>query len=185
MGRLVSTALSMNMFDAVAGWLTAFRHRKGGATSVEQQRRRWRSIAERHGLTFHPGPHRGYFQGDRFEGRINGRDVRIQSAADYDLQTLVVTVSIECDVATPHPHLSRHELVAWYEARALEAAVPPIDPELAPWVLGRRAGVGAVLDQDERRLIYRQLYEIDELTLEFLLAKLLRWAHQLELASRV
>jgi hypothetical protein len=52
-------------------------------------------------------------------------------------------------------------------------------------VLGRRAGVGAVLDQHERRLTYLQLYEIDELTLEFLLPKLLRWAHQLEVASRV
>jgi hypothetical protein len=175
----------MNMLDAIAGWVMAFRHRKGDATSVEKKRRRWRSLAERHGLVFHPGPHRGYFQGDRLEGRIDGRHVRIQSDADYDLQKLVVTVSIECEVATPGARLSKHELVEWYEARALKAAVPPIDLDLAPWVLGRRAGVGAVLDQHEGRLIYLQLYEMDELTLEFLLAKLLRWAHQLELASRV
>ena len=175
----------MNILDAVAGWLTALRHRKGDAASVEHKRRCWRSIAERLGLAFHPGPHRGYFQGDRIEGRIDGRAVRVQSDADYDLQKLVVTVSIECDVAIVDPHISTHELIEWYDAHSLEDAVPPMDLELAPWVLGRRAGVGAVLDNRERQLIYRQLYEIDEQTLEFLLAKLLRWAHQLELASRV
>ena len=93
MGRLVTTALSMNMLDAVAGWLTAVRHRNGDATSVERQRGRWRSIAAHHGLAFHPGPHRAYFQGDRLAGRIDGRDVRIQSDADYGLQKLVVTAS--------------------------------------------------------------------------------------------
>jgi hypothetical protein len=172
------------MLDAIAGWVTAFRRRNGDAASVEKKRRCWRSIAERHGLTFYPGPHRGYFQGDRLEGQMDGRDVRIQSDADFDLQKLVVTVSVACDVATPAPHLSKHDLVAWYEGQAREAAVPPMDLELAPWVLGQRAGVGAVLDRHERRLVYRQLYDIDEPTLELLLAKLPGWAQQLELASR-
>lgn len=174
----------MNIRDAVAGWFSSFHPRDGDPAGVEEKRRVWRAIAERRGLAFHPGASRGYFQGDRIEGRLGERFVRISCDAEYDIQKLVVTVSIECDAAIPESHHSRDALVAWYNALARDGSAPPMNPELAPWVAGRRAGIGAHLESRERQLSYSQLYEIDEQTLEFLLPALLHWAHQLELASR-
>lgn len=62
-------------------------------------------------------------------------------------------------------------------------ALPPLDGEFEPWVLGHRKEVGVFLGQD-RRFVYLQLYEINEPTLVLLLANLSRWASQLEVASR-
>lgn len=163
-------------------WLGSLRE-DGAPIAVAEKRAQWRAIATEHGLTFEPGPLPGYFQDDRTHGRLGDRDIRVNIFPDYDIQKLVVHVAVSCDAVTPMNRPSRDELVAWYEARRQSAGLPPTDPELAPWVLGRRLGVGAFL-QPERQLVYLQVHGIEPDTLGMMLAKLPAWARQLELAGR-
>lgn len=171
----------MSITARLGRWLRSLRH-AGEPAEVARQRAHWQAIVLEHGLSFEPGPHPGFVDDDRIHGRVDGRAVSVRIFPDYDLQKLVVQLTISCDVATPS-RLPRDELVAWYEARRHAADLPPIDPELAPWVLGRRLGVGAFLEP-ERELVYVQLYEIEPDTLRMLLARLPRWADQLERAAR-
>lgn len=163
-------------------WLGSLRE-EGDPIAVAEKRALWQAIAAEHGLTFEPGPHPGYFQDDRIHGRLGGRDVNVTIFADHDIQKLVVHVTVACAAVTQMNRPSRDELVAWYEMRRQPAGLPPIDPELALWVLGQRLGVGAFLEP-ERQLVYRQIYGIEPDTLRMLLAKLPSWARQLELAGR-
>ena len=155
---------------------------RGDAVATAQQREVWRTLARRHGLSFHPGPYLIYVQDDRLTGQVDGRLVSVVISASYELQKLVVDVKVACDVVTTMTHPRQHELVAWYDARRVLAGLPELDVELAPWVLGHREGVGATLDN--RQLVYHQQYGIDAATLELMLVKLPTWAHQLELADR-
>lgn len=155
----------------------------GDSIAVAEQRAQWQTIATEHGLSFEPGPHPGYFQDDRIHGRLGGRDVSVTIFASDDIQKLVVQVTVPCDAVTPMSRPSRHELVAWYDARRQSAGLPPIDPELAPWVLGERLGVGAFLEP-EHQLLCLQVYGIEPSSLRLMLAKLPSWARQLELAGR-
>jgi len=155
---------------------------RGDAVATAQQRDAWRAIARRHGLSFHPGPYSVYVQDDRLTGQVDGRLVSVVVSANYELQKLVVDVRVACDVVTAMPRPRQEQLVAWYDARRAAAGLAELDGELAPWVLGRRAGVGAALDN--RQLVYQQHYDIDAATLELMLVKLPTWADQLELAHR-
>lgn len=170
-------------------WLTGFREwlssllpERGDAAAVAEKRRSWQSLAEQHGLIHTPGPHAGYFQDDRIEGRIDGRDVRADVFAAYEIQKLVVTVSIACDAAAPTGRDARVELVRWYDARRHAADLPPIRGDDAPWAKELLVGVVFL---DERRLIYEELYGIDEARLVLVLQKLPLWADLLERAARI
>jgi hypothetical protein len=140
-------------------WLRSLRD-DGDPVATAQKRALWQTIAAEHGLIFEPGPHSGYFQDDRIHGQLDGRDVTVMVGAAYDIQKLVVEVRVRCDVVTPMNRPSGNDLVAWYEARRQSINLPPIDPDLASWVLGQRFGVGAFLEP-ERQLVYLQLYDID------------------------
>jgi hypothetical protein len=91
------------------------------------------------------------------------------SDANYDLQKLVVVIAVECAAVPPSGHLSRSELVAWYNAEATARGLPATDSNVAAWIAGHRLGVGAFVEPTERALRYQQLYEIDNATLEMLL----------------
>lgn len=172
----------MGLTARLRRWLGSLRE-EGDPIAVAEKRALWQAIAAEHELTFEPGPQPGYFQDDRIHGRLGGRDVSVTIFAAYDIQKLVVQVTVPCDAVTPMNRPSRDELVAWYEVRRQSAGLPPIVPELAPWVLGRRLGVEAFLEP-ERQLVYLQVDGIEPATLRMMLAKLPSWARQLELAGR-
>jgi hypothetical protein len=155
---------------------------RGDHAAVAEQRRVWQALAERHGLTHTPGPHADYFQDDRIAGSIDGRDVGAVVFAAYDIQKLVVTVSAVCAAAAPTGRTEGVELVRWYEARRRAADLPPIRSNDAPWA--RELLVGVVYLADGR-LVYEELYGIDEARLALVLEKLPLWADLLERAGRL
>jgi len=163
-------------------WLSSLRPDRGDPEAVAEKRRIWQTLAGRHGLTHTPGAHAGYFQDDRIEGRIDGRDVRAVIFAAYDLQKLVVTVSAACEAAAPTGRAEHVELVRWYEARRRAADLPPIRSDDAPWAKELLVGIVFL---DERRLVYEELYGIDEARLALVLEKLPAWADLLERAALI
>jgi hypothetical protein len=172
------------MLGAIRRWLANQGDRGEPVREVAEKRKAWTALAERHQLTYLPGRHAAYFQGDRLEGQVDGRAITIRSDANYDLQKLVVVIVVECAAVPPSGHLSRSELVAWYDAEATARGLPATDSNVAAWIAGHRLGVGAFVEPTERALRYRQLYEIDNETLEMLLVELPRFARQLELVWR-
>lgn len=172
----------MRWLARVRAWFSTLRSDRGDPAAVVEQRRIWQTLAERRGLTHTPGPHAGYFQDDRIEGRIDGRDVQAVVFAAYELQKLVVTVSAACEASAPTGRSERVELVRWYEARRRAADLPPIRSDEAPWAKELLMGIVFL---DERRLVYEELYGIDEARLALVLEKLPAWADLLERAARV
>jgi hypothetical protein len=170
----------MRWVDQVRSWFQDLLPDRGDPADVAEKRRVWRALAERHGLTYRPGPHPGFFQGDRIEGPINGRDLRVEVDALHDIQKLVVWVSLACDASEPAGQSSPLGLVARHKARRLAAGLPPIDDELDAW---GRALITGVFYLRERRLIYEHLYGIDEAMLERLLTTLPTWVQRLEHAD--
>lgn len=169
------------MFARIRDWLAARRAHARRPAIVAARRVVWASLAARHGLELHPGRHADSSEGDVIQGHVDGRPLRIAWAANYDVQHWMITVSTACRAVTPNANLMPRDLVAWYAARATAVGAPAMDTELEPWVAGRQRGIGAIIRHDE--LAYRQLYDIDEATLELLIARLPRWARQLELLS--
>jgi hypothetical protein len=169
-------------FARLREWLSSVRRDRGDPEAVAEMRRSWQTLAERNGLTHTPGPHAGYFQDDRITGRIDGRDVQAVVFAAYDLQKLVVTVSAACEASAPTGRSERIELARWYEARRRAADLPPIRSDEAPWAKELLVGIVFL---DERRLVYEELYGIDEARLALVLEKLPAWADLLERAARV
>jgi hypothetical protein len=171
----------MRWLARVRTWLSGLRPDRGDPAAVAEKRRAWQALAERHGLMHTPGPHRGYFQDDRMTGSIDGRDVQAVVFAAYDLQKLVGTVSAACAAPAPTGKQDRVELVRWYEARRRAADLPAIRSDEAPWSKDLLVGVVFL---DDGRLIYEELYGIDEARLALVLAKLPLWADLLERAGR-
>src|SRR5438094_7388109 len=98
----------MWLIDAIVDVLTGTDRKR-----IDEQRRSWRAVADRHGLTYVAGPHRRHFQGDRIEGTIDGRDLTVSCDANYDIQKLVVAIASTCSAKAPD--MSPQDLVAWYE----------------------------------------------------------------------
>jgi hypothetical protein len=170
----------MRWVEQVRSWFQDLLPDRGDPADVAEKRRVWRALAERHGLTFLPGTHPGFFQGDRIEGQIDGRDVRVAIEALYDIQKLVVWVSVACDALKPAGQNSPLGLVAAYKARRLAAGLPPIDDELDAW--GRALITGTFYLRDQH-LVYEHLYGIDEGMLELLVTTLPTWGQRLEQAD--
>ncbi|HSR99077.1 MAG TPA: hypothetical protein VLM79_18610, partial [Kofleriaceae bacterium] len=147
-----------------------------------EKHRSWQRLAEQHGLSHTPGPHAGYFQGARIGGTIDGRDVSVRVDFVEDLQKLMGWASVACDAAAPAGGSARGELVAWYEARRRAADLPPIRSDEAPWA--KELLVGVIFLRDGR-LVYEELYGIEESRLALVLEKLPAWADLLERAGRV
>jgi hypothetical protein len=171
----------MRWVEHVRSWFQDLLPDRGDPADVAEKRRAWGALAERHGLTYRPGPHPGFFQGDRIEGQLDGRDLRVVIDALYDIQKLVVWVSLACDASEPTGRSSPLGLVARYKARRLAAGLPPIDGELDAW---GRALVTGVFYLSEQRLVYEHLYGIDQAMLELLVTTLPAWALRLEQPDR-
>jgi hypothetical protein len=180
-GHFMTSFCAMRWLARAREWLSSLRPDRGDPEAVAEQRRVWQALAERHGLTHTPGPHAGYFQDDRIAGSIDGRDIGAVVFAAYDIQKLVVTVSAACAAPAPTGQPLRGELVRWYEERRRAADLPPIRSDEAPWANELLVGVVYLADG---RLVYEQLYGIDEARLTLALENLPLWADLLERAGR-
>jgi len=165
----------VHLADAVRTLLTPVRVRKS--------REAWKTVAQKYGLVFRRGPHLRSVQGDRLDGSIDASRVTVSADANYDLQKIVVVVSVELEGVASSIRLGRAELVAWYgERRTAVPELPTIDQEFEQWVLGRKHGIGA--SAEDGRLVYRQLFGIDDpATLGFLIEQLTNWSRQIALVA--